>query len=1161
LAGEPLIEFGPSGADAQVTSVAYQTDDAVDDVRIGFATGHRCYIQAKRNLAFDAQFRDAVAQWVEAAKAGLGPDEHVAIVAGSLNGPMRNLAEVLDMLRASEHGALTGEQQRELDRLDELLAELSANQRSELLRSAHIVHLDVEKPTCPHAAAARMALRSVVAEGETPSAWTQLLAAAGVASRSRQGHDLSGWLAQLAPHVSLRDDGGSALVRRNQVRGRYLDHLRSFGRTLDLRHLGAQLPRTGLSDLDADIKVVVDLEDSRATQLLVWAFLRRGRMVLTGLPGGGKSTALAQLVADLSDLGDTIPVFVRLRDLAGEPGAFGDRVLDQACRHVGPGDADDLRALIAGALAAGDVTLVLDGLDEAYHRRHEVIGELEQFLDTVSPDVDVILATRDVAYADAATLGWPDLRLAPPENLEHLVGGVLRLAATHQAVPAGELDEWVSTRQEWVVRSMQSEPSLRETPLLPTLLALLASEREGGALPTGRATVLWTMIEAVVARSERHRGPDHRVGALESRAASKALLESFEVEANLLLTHDRPVPRSDLVTAVADQLRPNWGLAQGQALVAAEEAVRFWDETGVFTLSGAEELATPRLALFSEIGAARQAACGDEASIDAWVAVTAESDGFECLALAAGLNPLAADALTTYAISCGDRRRQHRLLMTAVRAIRTGATLSPGVPDQLKNALLGDALSGDDKGWESLRSVVDFLEPDDLPSLSPAADAFPSEHRSVIHALFALRYPDVVVGDQRRATLLAAIETNRLPRLDDRFPDDKPSSFERLTVDRALMDALTGAAHELAGSDPEPILRRIRDGSISTGAASELSELMTRRGHALAVAEIHREKTAGMRAVFDLYIGAGRYPYLDLLDGLGAAEPATLTRQQRRRLDELADLIETMCLNNASSTLKEGVHRGHSLEVAELVMTLADLRTGVIAAQARIVRDRMALFDDNLAAYFSLFDRAQVLPLTHWERVDDIDSALELARDLLFGGLGSAEVAAQIHTHAPSSEAAITALRDVVQHLEDQSPDHLMMAAYCLERQQDGFEPHWQSSPNPMLRRVVARLAPPVIDGHLNPTVKELLEDPDGTVRVEAVRNVAGSHVAERDQLLEAVAAAGNPAFTCMRCRHVTPADTQFCVCRIGGAQPATEAAEALRNGCGVEGVAPGLDD
>jgi hypothetical protein len=390
LAGEPLIEFGPSGTDAQVTSVAYQTDDAVDDVRIGFATGHRCYIQAKRNLAFDAQFRDAVAQWVEAAKAGLGPDEHVAIVAGSLNRPMRNLAEVLDMVRASEHGALTDEQQRELDRLDGLLAELSADQRSELLRAAHIVHLDVEKPTCPHAAAARMALASVVAEGETSNAWTLLLAAAGVASRARQGHDLNGWLTQLAPHVPLRDDGGSALVRRNQVRGRYLDHLRSFGRTVDLRQLGAQLPRTRLSDLDADIKVVVDPKDSRATELLVWAFLRRGRMVLTGLPGGGKSTALAQLVADLSDLGDTIPVLVRLRDLAGEPGSFGDRVLDQACRHVGPGEADDLRALLAAALAAGDVTLVLDGLDETYHRRHEVIGELEQFLNTVSPDVDVI---------------------------------------------------------------------------------------------------------------------------------------------------------------------------------------------------------------------------------------------------------------------------------------------------------------------------------------------------------------------------------------------------------------------------------------------------------------------------------------------------------------------------------------------------------------------------------------------------------------------------------------------------------------------------------------------------------------------------------------------------------------------------------------------------
>ena len=888
--------------------------------------------------------------------------------------------------------------------------------------------------------------------------------------------------------------------------------------------------------------MLVDPADSRTTERLVWAFLRRGRAVLTGLPGGGKSTALAYLAADLADIGDTAPMLVRLRDLEGSDGSFGDRVLDQACKRVGPSDTDDLRVLLASSLAVGDATLVLDGLDETYNRRHQVVSELEEFLGTVSPDVDVILATRDVAYADAATLGWPDMRLAPPEDVDHLIDGVLRLAASHQNLPASQLDGWLATRHEWVTSSLHRERSLSETPLLPTLLALLASERGEATLPSGRAHVLWEMVEAVVGRSERNRGSDHHVGSLDGIAASKALLDSYEVEASLLLNSDSPVPKSDIVHAVAGQLGSTWSMGEGPALVAAEEAVRFWDENGVFTVSGAEELVTPRLELFSEIGAARQASRGDEASISAWVTATADRQGYECLALAAGLNSIVADTLTMYGINHGNDRDRHPLLMTAARAVQTGAPLSTEVLDQLKGALLEDAIPGDKEGWESVTSVVEMLGRTAHARLSAPADVFPLEHQRVIQALFALRHPDVVTGELRRTTLLAVLETRHLPKLRDRFPTDGARSLADLMADRSLAAAVTGAAHELAETDPEPILGIIRQ--VSVGVSMELSDLMIQHGHAEAVLEIHRESNERLRATF-ASLGGMRDPYMELLDGLAAAEPAALERQQRRRLDELADLLETLRLNDASSTLKAGMHRGHGLDLAQLVMVLADLPKSVIAAQARIVLDRIALFDDEHGPYFSLFDLARPKPLTHWEEVD-VEAALAMARDLLWGGLASAQVATQIYEHAPRSEAAIEALREVVGELEDQSPDHLMCAAICLSMQQDDFEPHWRTSPNPMLRRVVARCASRLIDGEPNPTLLELLKDPDGTVRVEAVRNIAESSLPQRDQLLQAVVDEGEPEFTCLYCHRVTPAGTRFCECNFGGAQPATEAAEAL---------------
>lgn len=1146
LAGEPLVGFGPSGRDAQVSAVAYQTDDPVDDVRISFATGHTCFIQAKRSLGFDDQFKGAVAQWVKAAQAGLGDHDHVAIAAGSINGPMQTLRRVLDMVRTGDHGSLTAGEQNELDRLSKLLTDLDADQRTRLLAAAHIVHLDVEESSRPNAAAGRLALVRVVAEGETSSAWTHLLRLAGRASRLRSGNDLNGWLAQLAPHVALLDDGGSRLVRSNQVRGRYLDALRTVGRYVDLRQVGAQLPRTPFDDLDAEVRVITDQSDPRQTQHLRWAFLRRGRVVLTGLPGAGKSTAMALLAADLADLGDTFPILVRLRDLEGKAGTFGDRVLDQACERVGPADVDDLRALLADALSAGDVTLVLDGLDETYLRRHAVVSEIEQFLDTVSPDVDVILATRDVAYADAATLGWRDLRIAAPGGLDQLVRGVLRTAAGHEGISADEIEGWVAAREAWVDKSMADEPSLRETPLLPTLLALLAAERDEGGLPTGRAHVLWAMVEAVVNRSERTRGRDHRAGDLTEAAATRALLQAFELEATMLLGGE-PVARSALADAVAEHLGPHWGLAPGPAAVAADDAVRFWDETGVFTASGARETVTPRLALFSEIGAARQAARGDTSQIRAWVEEAAEREMYECIVLGAGLNPTVAACLVELAAVDGDDIRRHRLLVTATTALRTGAGLPTDLREVLKEALLDDAHRPDREGWESMKAALDMLDPGDRDRLLAVASAYPAEHQATIDGLIVLRHPDAVDPTARRDVLLSVLATKWLPKLDDRDPTTgSTASLRDLMIDTSLSEAVLGAAQVLAATDPEPVLELIP--TTAAGLATELSQLMIGHGHADAVAEIHRASTEQMRALFE-QIGNGRDPVLDLLAALASQTQGPLSRQQRRRLDELSNVLETMELNDTSSTLDGKMHMGHGIEVAGLVITLAGLDDGVIASQAQVVRDRMSCFDDDrLSPYFALFDLADALELDRWSDLTEVEPALELAVKLLWGGLGSAWVAVRVFDEAPRTPAAIDALRDTVVRLEGQSPRHLSCAAACLTAQLGDLEPQWRASANPMLRRVVAQLAPVERDGELSPVMRQMLADPDGSVRLEAVRRVAKSELADREDLLRAVADEGEPQFTCLHCHAVTPAGTRFCKCSYGGAQPASEARAALKN-------------
>jgi hypothetical protein len=574
--------------------------------------------------------------------------------------------------------------------------------------------------------------------------------------------------------------------------------------------------------------------------------------------------------------------------------------------------------------------------------------------------------------------------------------------------------------------------------------------------------------------------------------------------------------------------------------------VRFWDETGVFTVRGADETVTPRLTLFAEIGAARQASAGDEPAIRSWVAESIEREVFECIALAAGLNPVVAESLVEASIAEADDVRRHRLLMTAVSALRSGAELSADLRLTLKTGLLQDASAGDREGWNSLTAAADLIDAEDGDNLGRAAEAFPPEHQRIVSGLFALKYPEVATGEHRRSMLLAVLQTERLPKLGDRIPREGQRDLRDWMVDASLSTAVTGAAHELADSEPEAILAIIP--KVSVGVSQELSKLMIRHGQEAAVSEIHRESfERTIRWMEEL--GVGRDPYLELLEGLAGRPHGSLDRQMARRLDALADLVETLNLNDVSSTMKGGIHRGHGVDVALLAITLAGLDGGVIATQAQVVLNRMALFDDDHSPYFALFDLAETRPLDGWGAVEDVESALFMAVDLLWGGLGSANLAVNLFWNAPQTSSVVDALRDTVRRLGDKSPDHLLCAAACLTRQVGDLDPGWATSANPMLRRVVARLAPAEADGRVNPVIENLLEDPDGTVRIEAVRTVARSRVAERGELLQRVVEAGEPQFTCLHCGRITGAGTQFCECRIGGAQPAAEAAAALGHG------------
>ena len=106
-----------------------------------------------------------------------------------------------------------------------------------------------------------------------------------------------------------------------------------------------------MADIDARIDVRDPAASERTTHDLLWAFRRRGRAILTGLPGGGKSTAVAAAVTKWIAHSDwALPISVSLRRVA-ENDRFRkrpllDTILELTCEIADPSE----RAIVRDSL-------------------------------------------------------------------------------------------------------------------------------------------------------------------------------------------------------------------------------------------------------------------------------------------------------------------------------------------------------------------------------------------------------------------------------------------------------------------------------------------------------------------------------------------------------------------------------------------------------------------------------------------------------------------------------------------------------------------------------------------------------------------------------------------------------------------------------------------
>jgi len=373
-------------------------------------------------------------------------------------------------------------------------------------------------------------------------------------------------------------------------------------------------------------------------------------------------------------------------------------------------DRDLVEAAIRKGLQSGSAALFLDGLDETRELRHEVVRRLDTALTQVHEDVEVVLSTRDAAYADARTLGFASLRLLSPRNPEKTVRRILEEKANALSIREDDKASWTGDRAKWVEDALRTERGLGDTPLVPILLALLAAEREAGPLPTTRARVLSEIVDDVVRRWEvtaRRRGT-LRLGALEGEAASLGLLDAFECIADVLGRLEAPT-HAEVVGPVAVMLGgERWQVPHGQAEATARDLLGFWDEMGVFAAGGSPPTVEARVRLFIEVGEARRVSKLPRDQQTPWVRdATGDPDRHEILVLAAGLSSaIVGDLIGVVRLS-----RSHSLALLAARAVREGATPSSERLVELVRVLTSELESLPSEAWEAAQALAELPVP------------------------------------------------------------------------------------------------------------------------------------------------------------------------------------------------------------------------------------------------------------------------------------------------------------------------------------------------------------------------------------------------------------------------------------------------------------------
>ena len=1142
LASRPL-PFGelPQDESSVPAAVGLETDAPVDDIQVDLRGGGRIFIQVKSSVSVsksDSTFASVLGQFSAAVKdlhLDIGRDRLVLAV-GRKTGPLDTLFHAWQRSKTSLAGQPTGRERKVLVLVEQITSTLSTSEHELLNKVA--CGFDFTKDS--EITAQSVLASAVVAPRDAGRAFRELKAIARDLAKSRLGLRIEEWAERLVRgkiNLTCDPNGSNAAhweARRRAVRRYQADFVRR-AITLDLRPLGAAVPsmRHRLAGFWVQ-EVNRSSKSSRAESTFDVVARRRGRILLLGLPGSGKSTALGYLAAKWArDLDAPIPVLVSLRDvvqLLAMQHPF-DAFIEAALLNVREADRPLLAEEFRSRAADGRIAFLLDALDETREARFRVVQATERVLRELHRDATVVLTTRDSGYAAASTLEMEQFRLRPSRTPEYTLRRILQTFATKHRLPEDQSSLWVNERLSWIGSALERDHDLAETPLGGILLALLAAESTRHALPRGRAKTLSAVVDGVVERwelSQRQIVTETQVGALKAIEAAAGLKESF-AQIGYAILHRANVTAHDVRSDLTVWLRDRWALSAGHADVTAREMFAFWDEAGIFMASEAAETVIARLQILAEIGAARYVASLDADAIQHEVERFAASEVFfEVASLAAGLSEHASAALVSFCIS----QAQVRWDLKAAKHLRDGSA-------HLNSAIdVAEALARDTKGaepenerWEAAKAIALLPVPVALKQrlLQQFKDLLTDEHYIVVRAIgqaserLPIDDPAAVLSAVRR-TLRSGKHPNRsgklfFPEEDDDVGDLLIHVTEYVLPQRPeLFDVLVEASH---------------DGSMRLW--ERLNAVLTRIGRSDIVASRNRnlfKSVENMETSFETH----QRDWLRFLTIIAELAPAkALSFGQSWRLDELVDFFATLrvCSSEAgaiSSALYYSEEDVRSL--VRLASTLGRFNASVLAAESRIA---IAL-EKRRGSTTLLCEGGNRRELRHWEDADG--NAIDFAIDLLRGTRWLGRIASEALARCPNP-ATSDRIEEVFGAIRPINKLHAGTAIIYLDDDVLDRATKWEQSTDPFTRQLAAWwFAHHESDTIAGEHLERAFLDSDRGVRAAAVQGLRGKTLCESLQKrLHALLSQDAPVgYACVHCGTENPADRTSCTkCNIVG--------------------------